>query len=220
MAPSPDASASSGSQLPTPNYQLDLLLDHPDLDLWLHVRVQPDGNAVDAERLDRLLEVDLALLDLVSESIFERVYPFARLGMLGEAPPVSAELIYAHHERGFALYTMRSPSRSRLYIQCAPDEHPDEWPDQRIWHELRTRLGAEPAQALQTGPSLEKGITPMRSFVAEPMRFGRLFLAGDAAHIVPPTGAKGLNLALADVRVLAQALSAFYASGDTGLLDA
>jgi p-hydroxybenzoate 3-monooxygenase len=150
---------------------------------------------------------------------YERVYPFAWLGMLVEAPPVCDELIYAYHERGFALFSMRSPSRSRLYIQCSTDEDLDGWPDQRIWDELRLRLGGESADKLPTGPSLERSVAPLRSFVAEPMRFGRLFLAGDAAHIVPPTGAKGLNLAVADVRVLARALTAFYASGRSDLLD-
>jgi p-hydroxybenzoate 3-monooxygenase len=150
----------------------------------------------------------------------ERTYPFAWLGMLVEAPPINDELIYAHHERGFALFSMRSPTRSRLYIQCRPDEDPDAWPETRFFDELRLRLGGDAAQALHTGPCLERSLAPMRSFVAEPMRFGRLFLAGDAAHIVPPTGAKGLNLAVADVRVLARALGAFYASGRTDLLDA
>src|SRR5919108_58823 len=134
---------------------------------------------------------------------------------------VTKELINAYHERGFALFSMRSRALSRLYVQCAPDEDLGAWPDERIWEELRLRLGGETADALQTGPSLEKSFAPMRSFVAEPMRFGRLFLAGDAAHIVPPTGAKGLNLAVADVRVLARALSEFYraGSGDERLLD-
>jgi p-hydroxybenzoate 3-monooxygenase len=153
-------------------------------------------------------------------TVYERMYPFAWLGILAATRPVSDELIYCHHERGFALFSMRSPSLSRLYIQCAPDEHLDEWPDERIWDELRLRLGGDAAGALESGPSLEKGVTPMRSFVAEPMRFGRLFLAGDAAHIVPPTGAKGLNLAVADVHVLARALAEFYASGRTGLIEA
>jgi p-hydroxybenzoate 3-monooxygenase len=152
-------------------------------------------------------------------TMHERLYPFAWLGMLVEAPPVCDELIYAYHERGFALFSMRSRALSRLYVQCTPDDDLNAWPDERIWDELRLRLGGETAQALQTGPSLEKSFAPMRSFVAEPMRFGRLFLAGDAAHIVPPTGAKGLNLAVADVRVLARALGAFYASGRTDLLD-
>ena len=153
-------------------------------------------------------------------TLYERVYPFAWLGILAPTPPVSDELIYCHHERGFALFSMRSPSLSRLYLQCAPDERLEEWPDERIWDELRLRLGGDAAGALQSAPSLEKSITPMRSFVAQPMRFGRLFLAGDAAHIVPPTGAKGLNLAVADVHVLAHALTAFYASGRTDLIEA
>ena len=153
-------------------------------------------------------------------TVYERIYPFAWLGILAQTPPVSDELIYCHHERGFALFSMRSPSLSRLYLQCAPDERLEEWPDERIWDELRLRLGGDAGSALQSGPSLEKSITPMRSFVAQPMRFGRLFLAGDAAHIVPPTGAKGLNLAVADVRVLAHALTAFYRSGRTELIEA
>jgi p-hydroxybenzoate 3-monooxygenase len=153
-------------------------------------------------------------------STHERVYPFAWLGMLVEAPPVCDELIYGHSERGFALFSMRSPTRSRLYIQCTPEEDLEAWPDARFFDELRLRLGGKMAKALPTGPCLEKSFAPMRSFVAEPMRFGRLFLAGDAAHIVPPTGAKGLNLAVADVRALARALAEFYASGRTDLLDA
>ena len=144
---------------------------------------------------------------------FERVYPFAWLGILARTRPVSEELIYCHHVRGFALFSMRSREISRLYIQCAPDEEIDEWSDDRIWEELRLRLGGDAADALETGPSIEKSITPMRSFVAEPMRHGRLLLAGDAAHIVPPTGAKGLNLAAADVRILSRALTAFIKSG-------
>jgi p-hydroxybenzoate 3-monooxygenase len=152
--------------------------------------------------------------------IHERTYPFAWLGILAETPPVSPELIYCHHERGFALFSMRSPTLSRLYLQCAPDEELSEWPDARIWDELRLRLGGDGAAALQPAPALEKSVTPMRSFVAQPMRFGRLFLAGDAAHIVPPTGAKGLNLAAADVGVLARALREFYASGRTDLIEA
>jgi p-hydroxybenzoate 3-monooxygenase len=151
-------------------------------------------------------------------TVFERTYPFAWLGILAEAPPVSEELIYAHHEHGFALFSMRSPEITRLYLQCAPDEDLAAWPDERIWAELRTRL-AGGDRPLVEGPVLQKGVTGMRSFVAEPMQYGRLFLAGDAAHIVPPTGAKGMNLAVADVRVLARALAAFYRSGNTDLLD-
>ena len=145
---------------------------------------------------------------------YERNYPFGWLGILAGAPPASDELICAHHERGFALLSMRSPDISRLYLQCAPDENLDEWPDDRIWQELHARLGK-----VTEGPILQKGVTCMRSVVVEPMRFGRLFLAGDAAHIVPPTGAKGLNLAAFDVRILARALSHFYATGSEELLD-
>jgi p-hydroxybenzoate 3-monooxygenase len=151
---------------------------------------------------------------------YERVYPLAWLGILAASPPVSEELIYAHHERGFALFSMRSPRVTRLYLQCTPDEDSALWPDERIWEELRARLaGEQGGPDLVEGPILQKGITAMRSFVVEPMRYGRLFLAGDAAHIVPPTGAKGMNLAVADVHVLARALAAFYATGDTTRLD-
>jgi p-hydroxybenzoate 3-monooxygenase len=143
-----------------------------------------------------------------------REYPFGWLGILAEAPPSNEELIYAYHERGFALHSMRSPHLTRLYLQCRPDEPLDEWPDERIWEELRTRLGL-PGWTLNEGPIVEKGVTGMRSFVVEPMQHGRLYLAGDAAHIVPPTGAKGLNLAVADVRVLADAI----ASRDDAQLD-
>jgi len=142
--------------------------------------------------------------------LYERVYPFAWLGILAEAKPASDELIYANHDRGFALLSMRSPTISRLYIQCEPDEDLATWPDERIWEELQVRLSTVDGFRLDTGPVLQKGITPMRSFVAEPMHHGRLFLAGDAAHIVPPTGAKGMNLAVADVYVLSEALSHFY----------
>ncbi|WP_160122389.1 4-hydroxybenzoate 3-monooxygenase [Rhodovarius lipocyclicus] len=146
--------------------------------------------------------------------ILERVYPFAWLGILAEAKPASHELIYARHQDGFALATMRSESLSRLYLQCAPDEDPAAWPDARIWAALHRRLGPVPE-----GPIIQKGVTGMRSFVAEPMRFGSLFLAGDAAHIVPPTGAKGMNLAIADVRVLAAALDGFFRRGETRLME-
>ena len=151
---------------------------------------------------------------------FERVYPFGWLGILSETPPVSHELIYTNHERGFSLCTMRSMRRSRYYLQCSLDDHIDQWPDDRFWDELKRRLDRKAVDNLVTGPSIEKSIAPLRSFVAEPMRFGRMFLAGDAAHIVPPTGAKGLNLAAADVRVLARALVAFYGSGRSDLIDA
>jgi p-hydroxybenzoate 3-monooxygenase len=146
---------------------------------------------------------------------FERIYPFGWLGILADVPPASHELIYARHARGFALASMRSTTRSRYYIQCPVDERLEDWPDERIWSELKLRLGPEAAAAMATGPSIEKSIAPLRSFVAEPMRWGRLFLAGDAAHIVPPTGAKGLNLAVSDVRALARAFAAFYQSGQS-----
>jgi p-hydroxybenzoate 3-monooxygenase len=151
--------------------------------------------------------------------VFEKTYPFAWLGILAEAAPSSEELIYASHERGFALLSMRSATLSRLYLQCAPDENIENWPDRRIWQELQARLATDDAFTLTEGPIIQKGITAMRSLVAEPMQYGRLFLAGDAAHIVPPTGAKGMNLAVADVRVLSRALAAFYGSGRHDLLD-
>lgn len=150
--------------------------------------------------------------------IYERLYPFGWLGILAEAPPSSPELVYANHERGFALLSMRSPKISRLYIQCEPEEDLSHWPDDRIWDELETRLACENWK-LTRGPIFQKSVTGMRSFVAEPMQYGRLFLAGDAAHIVPPTGAKGLNLAAADVRVLGAAICEFYQSGRTALLN-
>jgi p-hydroxybenzoate 3-monooxygenase len=152
-------------------------------------------------------------------AVFERVYPFAWLGILAEAPPGSQEPIYAHHERGFALFSMRSPNITRLYLQCAPDEDLGQWPDARIWEELCARHASSDGWRPAEGPILEKSVTGMRSFVVEPMQSGRLFLAGDAAHIVPPTGAKGMNLAIADVRVLARALAEFYNSGRRDLLD-
>ncbi len=151
-------------------------------------------------------------------NVFERAYPFGWLGILAQSKPPSEELIYCHHRRGFALFSMRSPEITRLYIQCEPDEEIANWPDDRIWQELELRLGVDESIRLEEGPILQKGLTPMRSFVVEPMQFGRLFLAGDAAHIVPPTGAKGMNLAVADVRVLSRALASFYRSGRTDLL--
>jgi p-hydroxybenzoate 3-monooxygenase len=151
---------------------------------------------------------------------YERTYPFGWLGVLSETSPVSEELIYVSHERGFALCSMRSPTRSRCYVQCSLADDVEQWPDERFWDELRSRLDPKTAGALVTGPSIEKSIAPLRSFVAEPMRFGRLFLAGDAAHIVPPTGAKGLNLAASDVHYLSAALIEYYASGSSAGLDA
>jgi p-hydroxybenzoate 3-monooxygenase len=151
---------------------------------------------------------------------FERVYPFGWLGVLSDTPPVSSELVYTRHSRGFALCSMRSNTRSRHYLQCSLNDHVDNWSDDQFWDELRRRLDEETADNLVTGPSIEKSIAPLRSFVAEPMKFGRLFLAGDAAHIVPPTGAKGLNLAASDVYYLAQALREFYADQSSAGLEA
>lgn len=145
--------------------------------------------------------------------LFERIYPTGWLGVLSDTPPVSDELIYVNHPRGFALCSMRSHARSRYYVQCGLDEQVERWPDDRFWRELRARLPAEAAEQLVTGPSIEKSIAPLRSMVAEPMRFGRLFLVGDAAHIVPPTGAKGLNLAAADVRFLHEGLRGYFRDG-------
>jgi p-hydroxybenzoate 3-monooxygenase len=148
---------------------------------------------------------------------YERVYPFGWLGVLVEQPPVADELIYAHHERGFALCSMRSKTRSRYYVQVPATEKIDDWSDERFWDELRARLDSATAASLRTGRSIEKSIAPLRSFVAEPLRHGRLFLAGDAAHIVPPTGAKGLNLAMHDVKVLAEAFAGRYRGSDAGI---
>ncbi|OJB23154.1 4-hydroxybenzoate 3-monooxygenase [Burkholderia ubonensis] len=151
---------------------------------------------------------------------FERVYPYAWLGILADAAPSLDELVYAHHERGFALFSMRSPAVTRLYLQCRPDENVDEWSDARIWDELHTRFSNDTGWTPSEGRITQKSVTPMRSFVSETMQYGRLFLAGDAAHIVPPTGAKGMNLAVADVRALARALGARYRDGGAALLDA
>lgn len=149
---------------------------------------------------------------------FEKVYPFGWLGILSETPPLP-EIVYANHERGFALASMRSPMLSRYYIQCPLDTNLDDWPDERFWEELKARFPADLADQIVTGPSIEKSIAPLRSFVAEPMRYGRLFLAGDAAHIVPPTGAKGLNLAVSDVYYLSRAFIDFYVNKSTRYLD-
>jgi len=151
---------------------------------------------------------------------FEKTYPFGWMGLLADTRPVSDELIYVHHRQGFALCSMRSPTRSRYYLQCSLDDKVADWPDDRFWSELAKRLPPETAAQLETGPSIEKSIAPLRSFVAEPMRHGRLFLAGDAAHIVPPTGAKGLNLAASDIHFLSRALIAFYRDNRMELIDA
>jgi p-hydroxybenzoate 3-monooxygenase len=150
---------------------------------------------------------------------YEKVYPFGWIGLLSDTPPVSEELIYVNHERGFGLCSMRSPTRSRTYLQCSLSDSVDQWSDDRFWDELKIRLGPETAEQLVTGPSIEKSIAPLRSFVAEPMRFGTLLLAGDASHIVPPTGAKGLNLAASDIHYLSSALVDYYQSGKSSELD-
>ena len=152
-------------------------------------------------------------------TVYQRDYPFGWLGILAQAPPSSEELIYAYHQRGFALLSMRTPEISRLYIQCTPDEDLALWPDDKVWQELQVRLSSEEGWKLVEGAVLQKNVAKMHSFVVEPMQYGRLFLAGDAAHIVPPTGAKGLNLAVADVRVLARAIAQFYRSGRKDLLE-
>lgn len=154
-----------------------------------------------------------AIPELVLKT-FERVYPIGWLGILSKTPPISHENLYVRHDRGFALCSQRSSILSRYYVQCAVDEDPDEWPDERFWEELKARLPEDAAESIVTGPSVEKSVAPLRSFVVEPMRYGRLFLAGDAAHIVPPTGAKGLNLAASDIHYLSQGLIHFYDRGD------
>ena len=150
---------------------------------------------------------------------YERLYPFGWMGVLSETPPVSHELIYARHPRGFALCSMRNPMLSRYYVQCTADTDPESWSDEHFWQELRSRIPEAAAESLVTGPSIEKSVTPLRSYVAEPMQWGNLFLAGDAAHIVPPTGAKGLNLAFSDVYYLSEALTERYSSGSTTALE-
>ncbi len=187
------------------------------------IRYQKEGNAVEVScdfiaGCDGFHGICRASIPTDVLTIYERTYPFAWLGILAEAPPSSEELIYSNHDRGFALLSMRSSRIGRLYLQCKPDEDLNEWPDDRIWEELKMRLQI-PGWTLIRGPILQKGVAGMRSFVVEPMQYGRLFIAGDAAHIVPPTGAKGLNLAAADVRVLAHALSMFYTSGDRSVLN-
>jgi p-hydroxybenzoate 3-monooxygenase len=196
----------------------DLKAEHPAIRFWhdgeereLRCDVVAGCDGFHGTSRDSVPEGELA--------VFSREYPFGWLGVLAAVVPSSEELIYCYSNRGFALHSMRTPELTRLYLQCAPDEDLGAWPDERIWEELQARF-ALPGWELGEGPILEKGVTGMRSFVVEPMRYGRLFLAGDAAHIVPPTGAKGLNLAAADVRVLADALAHWYRSGDPALLDA
>lgn len=153
-------------------------------------------------------------------SFHDHEYPFAWLGILAEVAPSTEELIYAPHERGFALHSLRSPELSRLYVQCRPEDTVEDWPDERVWEELHLRLARDDGWTLKEGPVVEKGLAPLRSFVAEPMQHGRLFLAGDAVHIVPATGAKGLNLAVADVKVLAEAMTEWFRSGGEAPLEA
>ncbi|BDE05305.1 4-hydroxybenzoate 3-monooxygenase [Vulcanimicrobium alpinum] len=190
------------------------------------VRYRDDGG------VERTIEADFiagcdgfhgparAAIPAAELNVYDHVFPFAWLGILATSPPVSEELIYANHERGFALISMRSRTVSRIYLQCGVDEDPATWPDDRIWSELRLRLAAGVGKEIVEGPIFQKGITPMRSYICAPMRYRRLFLAGDAAHIVPPTGAKGMNLAIADVRVLARAFARYFAAGSIDLLDA
>ena len=190
-----------------------------------HVTYDKEGEAqrLDCDFIagcDGFHGVSRAAIPPALRKTFERVYPFGWLGILADVPPCDEELIYSNHERGFALASMRSPTRSRYYLQCGLDAPLTDWPDERIWDELAIRLGPKAAAAMARGPSIEKSIAPLRSFVCEPMRHGRLFLAGDAAHIVPPTGAKGLNLAASDVNFLAGGLIDFYGKGATDGLDA
>ena len=179
------------------------------------VRYQKDGATHEVEcdfiaGCDGFHGVSRASVNPSAIQTYERIYPFGWLGILSETPPVSPELIYSNHARGFALCTMRSTRRSRYYVQCPLDDDIAQWPDERFWDELKRRIDQKAADELVTGPSIEKSIAPLRSFVAEPMRFGRMFLAGDASHIVPPTGAKGLNLAASDVHYLSQAFREYY----------
>jgi p-hydroxybenzoate 3-monooxygenase len=164
--------------------------------------------------------VSRSCIPLAERTTFERVYPFGWLGILADVPPCNAELVYANHANGFALASMRSPTRSRCYLQCSLDDRIEDWSDARFWDEFSTRLGENFTERITRGPSFEKSIAPLRSFVCATMRWGRLFLAGDAAHIVPPTGAKGLNLAAADVAVLGAALTSFYARKNSAGIDA
>jgi p-hydroxybenzoate 3-monooxygenase len=190
--------------------------EHP----WLSYRHAGAEHRIDADFVigcDGFHGVCRASVPSTALQTFEKVYPFGWLGLLADTPPVDAELIYGHTERGFMLASMRSHQRSRYYLQCSLDDKVEQWSDQAFWDELRRRLPADVTARLVTGPSIEKSIAPLRSFVAEPMRFGRLLLAGDAAHIVPPTGAKGLNLAASDVGLLAQALAEFYGGSPAGI---
>jgi len=196
----------------------DIASEHP----WVTWRIDGAEQRLECDFIagcDGSHGVSFASIPAEAVRTYERVYPFGWLGVLAEVPPCSHELIYSNHERGFALASMRSATRSRYYIQCPLDARLEDWPDERFWDEACLRLGEQAAARLTRGPAFEKSIAPLRSFVTEPMRYGRLFLAGDAAHIVPPTGAKGLNLAAADVLVLSRALAAFYGGGSSAALD-
>ena len=196
----------------------DIESDHP----WVSFQKDGQTRRLDCDLIAGCDGVHSATREYVPESLrrtYERTYPFVWVGLLSETPPVNDELIYANHDRGFALCSMRNSNLSRYYVQGLEDDGIEDWPDDRFWSELKARLPAEPAQRLVTGPSVEKLVTPLRSWVAEPMSFGRLYLAGDAAHIVPPTGAKGLNLAISDVVYLARAITDHYSGHPRGLLD-
>ena len=197
----------------------DLTSDRPS------VRFRHDGRARELQcdviaGCDGSHGVSHSAVPIAERRIFGRAYPFSWLGILDAVPPSLGEVVYAHHERGFALHSMRGPNVTRLYVQCPPDDALDSWPDERVWLELKTRLSTTDGWTVQEGPVLEKSITALRSFVMEPMQYGQLFLAGDAAHVVPPTGAKGMNLAVADARVLGEALALWYRTGSgSGLAD-
>ncbi len=217
-----DARASIGA--PTVYEALDVSLHAIESDKP-HVRFRANGTAQEIEceyvaGCDGFHGVSRRTIPEDRLRSFERVYPFGWLGVLVDKPPASHELIYVNHERGFALCSMRSTTRSRYYLQCRVDEHAEDWPDDKFWEELARRLDPEAVRKLSTGPSIEKSIAPLRSFVAEPMRFGNLFLAGDSAHILPPTGAKGLNLAASDVAYLSSALIDRYGRNSRVGLDA
>jgi p-hydroxybenzoate 3-monooxygenase len=186
---------------------------------WLHHGVRQELECEFIAGCDGYHGVSRRTIPASALSVYERVYPFGWLGVLADVPPAWDELIYAKSERGFALASMRSPTRVRCYVQCSLDERLEDWPDERFWEEFGRRIGEDVARRMATGPSIEKSIAPLRSFVAEPMRYSRLFLAGDAAHIVPPTGAKGLNLAASDVFYLYEALRDYYREGVERALD-
>jgi len=199
---------------------VDISLDEPGFS-YVHDGVRHEVRCDFVAGCDGFHGVSRTVIPRSALTVYQRDYPHAWLGILAQAPPASDELVYAYHDRGFALHSMRTPEITRLYLQVRPEEPLEEWPDGRIWAELRTRLSRnDPGWHLNEGPILEKSVAAMRSFVVEPMHHGSLFLAGDAAHIVPPTGAKGLNLAVADVKVLAEAFAAYYTGHGAKLLDA